>query len=132
MEEGKNKFFVYVDTSYLTFMPSDEKADWNRLLEHSKACIADLNVEPRLEIHVSEIVLREYRGKMLDELSSKIEQAKVTMKRLRDEWYRNDIAKELNYPFPGDRDIFPQENEIIAAADRFVKKLSNFRLGFCM
>ncbi len=123
MEENKNKFVVYVDTSYLTFMPAAEKADWNRLLEYAKACIGDLNANPRVEIHISEIALREYRGKMIDELLAKIELTNTRIRVLQAEWQRNDIAKELDYPFPRDRDIFPQKDEIISEADRFIEKL---------
>ena len=122
MEENKNKFVVYVDTSYLTFMPAAEKADWNRLLGHAKACIGDLNAKPRLEIHISEIALREYRGKMIDELRAKIEQTRTKINQLQEEWQKNDIAKELDYPFPRDRDIFPQEDEIKSKADQFIEK----------
>ena len=123
MEENKDKFVGYVDTSYLTYMPAAEKADWNRLLEHAKSCIADLNAKPLLEIHISEIALREYRGKMIDELLARIEQTKTKMSALQAEWQKNDIAKELDYPFPRDRDIFPQKDEIISEADRFIGKL---------
>ena len=123
MEGNNNKFVVYVDTSYLTFMPAAEKADWNRLLEHAKACLGNLNAQPRLEIYISEIALREYRGKMIDELLAKIEQTKTKMKVLQAEWQKNDIAKELDYPFPRDRDIFPQKDEITSEADRFIGKL---------
>lgn len=104
-------------------MPAAEKADWNRLLEHAKACIADLNTKPRLEIHISEIALREYRGKMIDELVAAIDQTKTKIKALQAVWQKNDIAKELGYPFPKDRDIFPQEDEITSEADRFIGKL---------
>lgn len=123
MEESNDNFVVYVDTSYLTYMPAAEKADWNRLVEHAKACVGNLDTKPRLEIHISEIVLGEYRGKMIDELRAKIDQTKTKIDQLHAEWQRNTIAKELDYPFPRDRDIFPKENEIKSKADLIIKKL---------
>ncbi len=123
MAENNDNFIVYVDTSYLTRMPAAEKADWNRLLEHAKACVGNLDKKPRLEIHISEIALREYRGKMIDELLAKIEQTETRMRALQAEWQNNNIAKELDYPLPRDRDIFPQIDEISSEADRFIGKL---------
>ena len=125
MEENNNKFVVYVDTSYLTRMPKAEKADWNRLLEYAKTCIEDLNRSPQLEIHISEIALREYRGKMIDELRAKIEQTKTKLNELQDEWQKNDIAKEIDYPLPKDRDIFPKKEEINTVADQLIEKMLN-------
>lgn len=122
MEENKKIFIIYVETSYLTNMPAIEKADWNRLLEHLKACVSDLNIQPRLEIHISEISIREYRSRKIDNIRAKIEQARARIDELQDEWQKNDIAKELEYPFPKDIDIFPKQDEIHAAADNLIKK----------
>lgn len=119
----ENKFVVYVDTSYLTYMSANEKADWNKLLEHSKACVENLNIKPRLEIHISEIALREYRAKMIDDLIVKIDATKRKLDELRTEWQKNDIAKELGHSFPWDQEIFPQNNEINSKGDRFIEKL---------
>ena len=82
-----------------------------------------MNARPRLEIHISEIALREYRGKMIDELLAAIDRTRTKMTALQAEWQKNDIAKQLDYPFPRDRDIFPKKDEIISAADRFIGKL---------
>lgn len=122
MKERK-RFVVYVDTSYLTYMPAAEKADWNRLLTFSKECVGDLNLEPQLEIHISEIALCEYRSKMIDELKAKIEQTKSRIQDLQKVWIGNELAKELDNPFPLDRDIFPNNEEIESKADLVIQKL---------
>ena len=123
MEENANKFIVFVDTSYLTYMPAAEKADWNRLLVHAKTCVANLDTSPRLEVHISEISLREYRGKMRDDLISKISKVNTRIRDLQKEWHGNNIAKELDHPFSWDESIFPQTEEIESAADRVIAAL---------
>jgi hypothetical protein len=123
MEENKNIFLVYVDTSYLTNMPATEKADWNRLLKHAKACIADLNLRPRLEIHISEIALLEYRGHMIDELLVAIDETRRTMQALQKQWRKYGIYELLDYPFPSDRDMLPEKEKIDSVADQIIEKL---------
>jgi len=123
MAENSNNFVAYVDTSYLTCMPAAEKADWSRLVEHAKACVGNLDTKPRLEIHISEIALREYRGRMIDHLRSKIKQTESSMQNLHKEWQRNNIARELDYPLPRVEDIFPHDDEITSAADGYIEKL---------
>ncbi len=123
MDENEKKFIVFVDTSYLTYMPAAEKADWNRLLEHAKRCVENLDTSPRLDIHISEISLREYRGKMRDDLISKISKVNARISDLQKEWQGNNIAKELALPFTWEESIFPQTEEIEFAADRVIATL---------
>ncbi len=123
MEETKNKLVVYVDTSYLTRMPANERADWNRLLEHAKYCVENLNANPQLEVHIAEIALREYLGNMTDELTTKIDHAKKRMDDLQEVWQKNLIAKKLDYPLPRDWNIFPHKDAINSEADKFIENM---------
>ncbi|MEJ1408630.1 MAG: hypothetical protein RPU60_00160 [Candidatus Sedimenticola sp. (ex Thyasira tokunagai)] len=123
MEENANKYVVFVDTSYLTYMPAAEKADWNIILEHTRKCVADIDFSPGLEIHISEISLREYRGKMRDDLAAKISKVDSRINELQREWHGNILARELDLPFSFDDKLFPKRDDIDSAADRVIKGL---------
>jgi PIN domain len=112
----ENIFRVFVDTSYLTHMPSDEAADWNRLLRHAKECVINLDMTPKLEIHISDVALREYQGKLRDELIDKIEKVKSALKNLEREHGANNLAKRLKFEsviFPTTQEIDLESNNLI-------------------
>ncbi len=123
MQNDEKNFKIFVDTSYLTRMPATEKVEWNKLLELSIECGKRSNVKQNIGIFISEIALRELRCKMLDELIAKIDQARTRLDSLQEEWQKNEVAKKLVYPFPKNRDIFPQKKEIETAADEAIESL---------
>ena len=122
MDKQTKKFIVFVDTSYLTHMAADEKSDWIRLLEHSKECVKNLDIEPRLEIAISEIALREYQGKMKDELIAKIARANTALNAINREKNRNELAKKLNFEIP----VFPDADQIESAGSSVIDDLMSY------
>jgi len=123
MKERTEKFIVFVDTSYLTYMAASEKAGWNKLIEHSKACVSDLNTRPLLEIHISEIALREFRERMIDDLVSKIDGAQKSISTLKAEWRRNELAKQFELTPLFTEEIFPTSDQIDSAANHPIEYL---------
>jgi hypothetical protein len=121
MEESGDKFVVFVDTSYLMRTYGSEKGDWNRLLQHAKLCIGNLNVRPRLEIQISEIALREYRGKLIDELLAEIEGTARKINDLQEKWCNNIAVKALDWSFS--RDFFPKRNDVVSKVDQSIQEL---------
>lgn len=125
MAENNEQLIVFVDTSYLTRMPWAERVNWNKLLEHARKCVTNLDTKPRLEIHISEISLREFRGKMIDEFNAEIDKTRGQINKLNKAWQQNDLAKQFEYPFPRDEDLFPAESDIDPKADLIIKDFLN-------
>ena len=122
MEVKAEKYIVFVDTSYLTKMPSSERPDWERLLEYSKECVGNIDIAPRLEIHISEVALSEYTSSMRDHLTAKIKKAKDSLIKLQKERFRTELGRKLDFSVGTLLDdvgrgigVFPTDNEIDTA-----------------
>jgi hypothetical protein len=102
MPEVEQQFIVYVDTSYLSHMPNEQVADWNKLLLHAKKCKEDLNTRPKLEIHIHQVALEEYRTQSRDGLLATIEKTKSSIQSLARAWSGNPVGKSLPLPIPFD------------------------------
>ena len=102
MPDPGQQFIIYVDTSYLSHMPSEQAADWNKLLLHAKKCRENLDARPRIEIHIHHIALEEYRTQSRDYLLAAVEKAKSSIQSLTRVWSGNPVGKSLALPIPAD------------------------------
>ena len=106
---------VFVDTSYLTYMPADEVADWNKLLLLSKS--------GQVEIRISEIAANEYRTKSRDDLDSAINRAQTALSQLQKKWNASPFARTLGDPVAPD--VFPTLEDTEKASHAVLENLES-------